>query len=711
MSIFNRLPDLYVNRPDPTGFTRFLFVSASAVSGTGSAGNPYTIAQMRANVIGGDAVFLEGDFTGPDSYLRDGGSATGTSDHWIAYLDWSTIDATKTSPIIRGEIGGSTYGCAHVWDASYIAFIGLFLANSNNSSDSICRNADNVQYVACSVFGRGLKLGDAVDGATNCWVDGCTINNIGSYIGNDGDGVFIQNGSSNNHVVRNNVGYCGHMGITDGGFSGIGESTCDDNVIAFNNVTNPWAGALNIQGNSLRPIVEYNNISDSGTSGLGSPGTEDGLVVSCRNGIFRFNTIWNCDTEGIKFEASVFAGVTHTCTGNQVYNNTIYGCGGSAIGMVCRDSLNAKITLANNLIMNNVGWANHRNGASAAGRFYNGAYRMVFIDLFNAGTVWDVNTLGGNFFLNNTLARTAVVDAWSVIIRTGGAGGDLNFTLASFESTFPGCASNTQATDPLFEDASNDNFTPRSTSPLLDTGRFIANIPWSGLGIDRGSIELETTVDLGDALPIIDLFNRANEAALLSPWVNKAFLGTDTNLKLDTNKVAGTTANPAVNTAYYNEVFAATQAVYYDVVTKPANTNACYLMLRLNTPGTAGVDGYIVVIVTVDGGDDLFLIFRINNGALTQLGSNIPHAYVAGQGLGLSSDGANIVLWHKVNGLWAPFFIQADASPIIASGFIAVGGNDTTFRLDNVGGGDLTDDPPSAIGSPEELGRLLQTTL
>lgn len=669
--------------------TSTIYCSASATGGTGTSVDPYSLAAIRANVVAGNLVLLTGDFTGTDSYLRDQDSPSGTASAWILYYQWPG----QPTAILRGQTGGSTWPAFLCWGDSYVAVAGITLDNTHNSSDNIIsRTSDNCQIVGCTIRTRGIKLGDTIGGATNSWVDGNNIDLIGSFIGNAGDGVFIQNGSSDNYVVRNVIGYCGHMGITDGGLSGLGEGACLRNTIALNTVTNPWAGGINVNGNGDGGTIQYNRVSDSGTSGLGAPGTEDGISCAGKNMSIQYNEIWDCDTEGIKLEASVFAGVTQSCTGNKVRNNTIYHCGGSAIGMVCRDALSAIVNLANNIIENNIGWSNHKNGATASGRFYNGAYRMVFVDLFNGGAVWALNSLGGNTFRNNYLARTTATDAWLTIIRTGGAGGDLNFTLASFQATFAGCSGNVESTDPKFTNQASDDFTlVIGQSSCIDAGIFVIGVPWADLGVDIGANESDTNGPNISILPIIDLLARADEAAILTPWTNKILAVTDSNLKIVSNKIAGTAANPAINAAYYNVLLGQIQGIYYDVATKPTDTEAIYLFLRLNTPGTAGVDGYAAVYVPLPGAeDDQFLIFRINNGSLTQLGAAITHDIQTGDGIGLTASDNVIVLWHRVAGIWGLFGVRIDASPIIADGYIGLGGNDTVFRLNNIGGGSLS---------------------
>ena len=380
-------------------------------------------------------------------------------DHWV--LDGVSMDATVADDygIIVGQ--GSTF----IWirNSTYRDFSDL---NFNNAPD--------------------------------CRIEDCVIDDVGDAVSNSGDGLFVQNGSHRLVVARNTITNCGHMAITIGGYQSAGEATCDDCVVVGNLVNNVRAGGIAMNGKANRTIVECNDVWGTGTAEVSAgAGTKNGIVVEGTNNLVRYNRVWGGDSAAIHMQALIFASFTEACTGNEVYHNTLFSNRGAPLKMVVSSSLNANTVLANNLIQNNLGWKNNET-ADEPGDFFESVYWDIWIDLFGAGTVWTAGTIGGNHFKNNRFSRGAADPdgGWVLIVRTAGAGNNLKYTLAQFESTYPNVSSNVDSGDPLFVSEVTPDLHLQATSPVIDDGVIIAGVEYEGAAPDLGAFEGGTTLAL-----------------------------------------------------------------------------------------------------------------------------------------------------------------------------------------------------------------------
>ncbi len=112
----------------------------------------------------------------------------------------------------------------------------------------------------------------------------------------------------------------------------------------------------------------------------------------------------------------------------------------------------------------------------------------------------------------------------------------------------------------------------------------------------------------------------------------------------------------------------------------PAAGNAVRLYLRLQTPGTSGIDGYMLLYQQGSGSDTVSLT-RLDNGTITVLKSFSLHA-AAGDQLLLRTLGNRLEAWQQTSGNWQRLGDTTD-NTYKTSGYTGVGLRGTTGRLDN----------------------------
>jgi len=484
----------YVRPATPrTGPT--LYCDASAGSGgDGTEGNPYSLARLLANVSAGCMVYMRGDF-GADSYVYFN-DVHGSAAEWIVFRRWPGASA---QPVLRS--GSSGYSPIYLRNSSYLAFEDLRLIGAtSDGAASITDGSHHVHLVGCTVtcpragWATGITVGHSsrAAGVNDIWIDGNSVADIGDRIRNTGDGIWIQGGSStgsaNVVVVRNQIGNCGHCGIT----VNIGGGVVDGAIIAQNSVRNIWSTGI-ATTRATRVLIECNDIADCATH-IESPtvaNSHEAIILSgSEDGIVRFNRIWNSWGAAIVLQANAFQGV-QTCVRNRIYNNTAYGNGGS-FNMVCRAGLSAVTHLRDNEIDSNLYFANHQGGETQydvgsgnRGSYYHGNYQRIWIDLAGAGESWGPNNLNGNVFRNNWFARNATnADNWCIVVGSS----NLYYTKSQFESLNES-ADNVDSGDPLMTNAPAHDFSLRSGSGCVDRGRNTPGITFLGSAPDIGAIE------------------------------------------------------------------------------------------------------------------------------------------------------------------------------------------------------------------------------
>ena len=184
-----------------------------------------------------------------------------------------------------------------------------------------------------------------------------------------------------------------------------------------------------------------------------------------------------------------------------------------------------------------------------------------------------------------------------------------------------------------------------------------------------------------EPLSILDSFNRANENPLTfgGRWGNGILGAPERSLKVLSNQCASDRNTTA--TAWWTTPLAANQEAYATMATLPGNGNSVRLYVRLQTPGSSAVDGYML-LYTQQSGTDQVVIYRITNGALTAL-STVNREIGAGSRLLLRAKGTALEVWVR-EATWSRIATATD-STYTGGGFVGIGIRDKTGRLDDFG--------------------------
>lgn len=179
---------------------------------------------------------------------------------------------------------------------------------------------------------------------------------------------------------------------------------------------------------------------------------------------------------------------------------------------------------------------------------------------------------------------------------------------------------------------------------------------------------------------IQDNFNRA-DGGLGANWT-KTF-SADLNLAIATNQVknGGTTSGSSAQMTSLGALASPIEA-YIDIPSITESVGLDYLMSNI---GTASVSGYRVQTST---GNTLIKVFRIDNGAFTQIGASITQTVSAGDSLGIAVSGTTHTVWYKPSaGSWTSLGTVTDATYASGSIGILIDNANTLSRIDNFGGG------------------------
>ena len=182
--------------------------------------------------------------------------------------------------------------------------------------------------------------------------------------------------------------------------------------------------------------------------------------------------------------------------------------------------------------------------------------------------------------------------------------------------------------------------------------------------------------------PVTDNFNRANENPLSfgGRWGNGVVGSSEQGLKVSSNQCASN--RTTMSTGWWTTQFGPDTESYGTVATLPGNGNAVRLYVRLQTPGSAAVDGYMLVFNQLSGTDQI-VVDRITNGSLTQL-SAVNQEIAAGTTLLFRAKGTALEAWMRVGSTWTRLSRVTD-STYVGAGFAGIGIRGKTGRLDDFG--------------------------
>lgn len=175
--------------------------------------------------------------------------------------------------------------------------------------------------------------------------------------------------------------------------------------------------------------------------------------------------------------------------------------------------------------------------------------------------------------------------------------------------------------------------------------------------------------------PILDSFDRANEGPPPSAnWTGPVFY--QNLLAVVSNQLK---CGAATGDAYWNP---AQYGPDCQVWMKRVNNFDSALYIRLCQIGSGTTDGYFFSIGPPNGG-----LYRIDNGALTQLGATFTLTGGAGDRIGFDNLGSTLDAYTEAAGVWTQIATRTD-STYLAAGYIGVG-LDIVAIADDFGGGNI----------------------
>lgn len=193
-----------------------------------------------------------------------------------------------------------------------------------------------------------------------------------------------------------------------------------------------------------------------------------------------------------------------------------------------------------------------------------------------------------------------------------------------------------------------------------------------------------------EVTPILDSFTRADSTTTLGAnWsLLTDFAVGGTNLGISGN-AAYKGSGVAYVVMYWNvATFGPDCEVYLTISTLSASDNLT-LYARAKEPGNATYDGYALNI-DLSTTPDTWVISKIVNGTSTPISSSITQNVVSGEKILLECRGSTMKAYHFTGGSWVEKLSIVDTTHVGAGniGFYG-GGNSSTWRYDDFGGGTL----------------------
>jgi len=178
---------------------------------------------------------------------------------------------------------------------------------------------------------------------------------------------------------------------------------------------------------------------------------------------------------------------------------------------------------------------------------------------------------------------------------------------------------------------------------------------------------------------VLDDFNRADEGPPPSASWAGPILGQPFGIKVVSNTVKGNGAG--ASSGAWNATFGPDCEARISLVTA---SGIMGLYMRMSSPTSSSADGYHLRTDNVNN----WLIYRIDNGTSTQLGSTV-NGPATGTMLGAELIGDQIVMYHFISGAWSSTITRTDAT-YGAAGYIGLVGANTTFAYDDFIGGTVS---------------------
>ena len=330
----------------------------------------------------------------------------------------------------------------------------------NETEPVVIRNGSN------NIWLRHLYIHDAgssgihLRNATDNRIEDTRIERVGTEADNAGEGIFLQDGSNRNAIVRNTVSFAGHGALWISYQTGS-EQQSSDNVIERNDISNTWASALGVNGKAKRTLIQCNRVHDT-ADGSGVNYARAGVEIEGDSNVVRYNEIFRSGAQGITLQGRTLFGFTQSATNNRIYNNTLWqngrrvsGGGTEGLQMIQMDNGNVR----NNTIESNIFWDD-------VGFTYDGATYALTADLYHSTVPWVTGSANGNIIRNNVFPHDETL---LLIVRS--VSPNESYTVSKAQSTFAGWVGNLQA-DPLFVDEAAGDVRLQSASPAPSMGAY-----------------------------------------------------------------------------------------------------------------------------------------------------------------------------------------------------------------------------------------------
>ncbi len=413
-------------------------------------------------------------------------SKNGTSKAPITLESYGTGTKPKIAHIDQGAIFTGSSNIV-MKDFSITSDIGIMIKDDSGNNPS-----EGINIVENSINDTNNNGTKAVgiylsDGANNCHIDNNEIQNhqVGIWGGIDNNNyqlgcnnVFSKNDIHDN--VQNGIAFdksdcsigeetiIADNSVYNNGYHGIELSAryyIIENNIFYNNGVDGIGGASGIHAYSRASdepmsedrggdhnIIRYNTINGTkDDTGTRTDGNGIQMDMWCDSNLIYNNVIYNNDGAGI---------ILYGASGNEVYNNTMYG-NGQDLG-VRYGQYEMTIIAAQLAGSNGNGWLHSENNIVK-----NNIAMAVGSETTRFGvSICDTSILDNNIFSNNDwynnygVRHTGIVDLINHITNTK--------TISEWNAY--SWASDEFAADPLFIDASNNDFSLDHTSPAIDKG-------------------------------------------------------------------------------------------------------------------------------------------------------------------------------------------------------------------------------------------------
>jgi hypothetical protein len=160
--------------------------------------------------------------------------------------------------------------------------------------------------------------------------------------------------------------------------------------------------------------------------------------------------------------------------------------------------------------------------------------------------------------------------------------------------------------------------------------------------------------------------------------------GGEVGLGVSANQVACSLTTTC--TAWWNaSQFGPDVTASVSLPTLPGVGNAARVYARLQSPGSAGVDGYEVRLQQQSGTDQVY-IDRLDNAAITTLAS-FGQEFSAGDKLQIRVIGSSVQAWRYSAGSGWVKVGEANDSTYAGAGYVGIALRGTSGRLDDFSGG------------------------